>query len=100
MSRLLRTCLRKRGISLGRRVWHNSRIVKLPKAIRRWLLRNRKPRPWYKEWRIVEPLIAFGFLILLDVVHSPVARIWFGALIIGSLLVALFLHLSEKDSLP
>jgi hypothetical protein len=38
-----------------------------------------------------------AIMVPMEILSSPVARIWFGLLIVGSSLVAMFLHFSEKN---
>jgi hypothetical protein len=43
-------------------------------------------------------ILTLAIAIIVEILSSPVARIWFGLLIIGSILVAVFLHMrTEKD---
>jgi hypothetical protein len=62
-----------------------------------------KRRWWNKPIKEGIPLRAYGFVftmvvaVLIAILWSPIARIWFGLFILGSVLVAVFLHLREEN---
>jgi hypothetical protein len=63
-----------------------------------------KRRWWNKPIKKGNPIRLYGLIfvmviaVLVKILWSPIARIWFGSLILGSVLVAVFLHLREKNS--
>jgi hypothetical protein len=58
-----------------------------------------KPVPWYKT-RAAGLLIFLAIAIIAEIISSPAARIYFGALIVCGFVVALVLYYTEKDDLP
>jgi len=43
-------------------------------------------------------ILTLAIAVIVEILLSPMARIWFGLVIVGSVLVAVFLHMkSQKD---
>jgi hypothetical protein len=41
-------------------------------------------------------ILTLAIAVIVEILSSPVARIWFGLLIVGSVLVAVFLHMRTE----
>jgi hypothetical protein len=67
------------------------------------LLTTKRRKKWWqkpiRQGRITRLHVfvsTMAIMVLMEILSSPVARIWFGLLIVGSSLVAMFLHFREK----
>jgi hypothetical protein len=54
---------------------------------------RRGPRPWW-QWR---GSIVIAFAIVVSIVSSRIATLWFGLLIVSGVLVALLLRVARRD---
>jgi hypothetical protein len=65
--------------------------------MKRWWQQPIKTKSFTKAHVFV---ITLAIAVIVEILSSPLTRIWFGLLIVGSVLVALFLHRSGRDSEP
>lgn len=57
----------------------------------------REPKPWWRT-RAAEVPAAIAFALIISVLSSRIATLWFGLLIISGVLVALFLRVTRRES--
>ena len=63
--------------------------------MKRWWQKPIKKGSFTKAHALI---LVLAMASIVEILSSPVARIWFGLLIVGSILVAVFLHMrTEKD---
>ena len=62
--------------------------------MKRWWNKPIPERYFGRDYRLV---LAIVVAIIVTIILDPIARWWFASLIVGSVLVAILLHMSRRD---